>query len=122
MSTTFFAIVSILMSVAAQFCLKAGMSESAVKTAMAGAGLGQAMWAVVGNRYIVGGFVLYGLGAVVWLSVLSKWEVSRAYPMVGLGFVMTAAIGALLGEHVTVYRWLGILLISVGVALIGKSA
>ena len=122
MNTSLLAVASILTSVAAQFCLKAGMSDSAVKATIAhSAGLWQTAWAVFSNRYIVGGFVLYGLGAVVWLSVLSKWEVSRAYPMVGLGFVVTALIGGLLGEQVTAQRLLGIVLIAAGVALIGRA-
>ena len=122
MSTTLLALVSIVMSVAAQFCLKAGMSDRNVKAAISDAGIWQAMCAVFGNPYIIGGFVLYGLGAVVWLSVLSKWEVSRAYPLVGLGFVLTAVVGAWLGEQVTMSRIAGVLLIAAGVALIGKAA
>lgn len=60
---------------------------------------------VMTNKYVVGGFVLYGLGAVIWLGVLSKWDVSKAYnPPVGLGFVFTVLVGLMLGEQVSALR------------------
>lgn len=64
------------------------------------------------------GFMLYGLGAVVWLGVLSKWDVSKAYPLVGLGFMLTVIIGFMLGEQVTWIRFMGVVMISVGVWLV----
>lgn len=76
---------------------------------------------VLTDRYVLGGFVLYGLGAVVWLGVLSKWDVSKAYPLVGLGFLFTVAIGFLLGEEVSVPRVIGVALICAGVFLVGRS-
>ena len=73
------------------------------------------------DKYVLGGFLLYGLGAVVWLAVLSKWDVSKAYPLVGLGFVFTVGIGFLIGEQVTTPRVIGVLLICSGVFLVGRS-
>ena len=73
------------------------------------------------NGFIIAGFMLYGLGAVAWLAVLARWDVSKAYPLVGLGFVFTAAIGWTIGEHVGLGRALGIALICLGVILVGRS-
>jgi drug/metabolite transporter (DMT)-like permease len=53
--------------------------------------------------------------------VLFKLDVSKAYPLVGLGFVFTAVIGALLGEQVTSTRVLGIVFICLGVFIVGRS-
>lgn len=75
----------------------------------------------VTNKYVIVGFLLYGLGAVVWLGVLSKWDVSKAYPLVGLGFVFTVGIGFLAGEQLSVARVSGVFLICAGVFLVGKS-
>ena len=58
---------------------------------------------------------------VVWLGVLSKWDVSKAYPLVGLGFVLTVAIGFLVGEDVTLTRAMGVALICAGVFVVGRS-
>ncbi len=70
---------------------------------------------------IIGGFTLYGLGALIWLSVLSNWEVSKAYPLVGLGFVLTAIVGFAIGESLSVQRLVGILLICTGVWVVARS-
>ena len=121
MNTFLLAILSIIISVMAQFSLKAGMASEAVKQAMA-QGLSLAtVFTVFFNKFVFLGFALYGLGAVVWLGVLSKWEVSKAYPMVGLGFAMTALVGMLLGEQVSVLRLGGVVLICSGVTLIARS-
>lgn len=115
MNTLLLAVLSIVISVAAQFSLKAGMS--AVKAGMEPAGL----VATFTNKFVLLGFVLYGLGAVVWLGVLSKWDVSKAYPLVGLGFAMTAMVGIFLGEQVSLLRLAGVTLICAGVVLIART-
>jgi multidrug transporter EmrE-like cation transporter len=115
------ALLSIAMSVMAQFCLKAGMGSPAVRAVLTqplGAGTG---WTVLTHHYVVLGFVLYGLGAVIWLAVLAHWDVSKAYPLVGLGFIVSVAVGAWLGEQVTLERLAGVLLICAGVALVARS-
>jgi multidrug transporter EmrE-like cation transporter len=121
MSTFAIALVSILFSVAAQFSLKAGMSSEAVRASLAQPFSIKTTPLILFNGHIVLGFLLYGLGAVVWLMVLSRWEVSKAYPIVGLGFLFTALVGYWLGEAVSVYRLAGIALICVGILLVGKN-
>ena len=121
MTTLFIAFLSICFSVAAQFSLKAGMASASVRSALSEPMSAGTIFAVMLNKYVAGGFLLYGLGAVVWLSVLSKWDVSKAYPMVGFGFLMTLAVGAVLGEQVSLVRVLGTILICGGVFLIARS-
>lgn len=121
MNTLTVAILSISLSVIAQFCLKIGMSNFEVKTAMSLPFSIHSTFIILINKFVLGGFLLYGLGAVIWLGVLSKWDVSKAYPLVGLGFVFTAIIGLLVGEQVTFQRGVGIALISLGVLLVGRS-
>lgn len=121
MKTLLIAIISIALSVAAQFSLKAGMSGEGLKATLAEPYTLRTLLNVLTDRYVLGGFVLYGLGAVVWLGVLSKWDVSKAYPLVGLGFLFTVAIGFLLGEEVSVPRVIGVALICAGVFLVGRS-
>jgi multidrug transporter EmrE-like cation transporter len=121
MNTFLFAVLCILFSVAAQFLLKAGMSDGEIKTAFAQPlGIASAL-TIFSNLFILGGFTLYGLGALAWLGVLSQWDVSKAYPLVGLGFAFTVAIGWLIGEQVTLLRALGVAFICTGVVLVGRS-
>ena len=65
----------------------------------------------------------YALGAVVWLLVLARLPLSAAYPFVGLGFVLTMAIGLFaLGEQLTPGRIAGTILIAAGCVLVARSA
>jgi len=113
--TAALAFISIMLSVAAQFALKAGMTATA--SAKADAILSR----VVVNQWIWLGFAAYGLGALVWLSVLSRWDVSKAYPLVGGGFAVTLVVGYFLGENVTPTRMIGVAVICVGIALVSNS-
>lgn len=121
MNTFLIAILSIAISVAAQFSLKAGMSSVVVKEALSQPFEFQTVLTVFFNKFVLGGFVLYGLGAIVWLAVLSKWDVSKAYPLVGLGFALTVGVGYLMGEHVTISRVVGVVLICSGVFVMGRT-
>lgn len=121
MKTLFIAIFSVILSVGAQFCLKAGMSSSAVKDALALPFSHRTAIVVLTDKFVFGGFFLYGLGAIVWLGVLSKWEVSKAYPLVGLGFALTLLVGAVFGEQISQMRILGVAFICAGVFLVGRS-
>ena len=115
------ALMSIALSVAAQFAMKAGMSGPGTKAALNEPFALGTVWTVLSNGYVVGGFLLYGIGAVFWLRVLGAWDVSKAYPMVGLGFALTAIIGSMIGEQVTPSRAVGVALICAGVYLTGRS-
>ena len=121
MNPLIIAIISIALSVGAQFSLKAGMSGAEIKAVLAQPFGLRSLFAILTDRYVVLGFLLYGLGAIVWLGVLSKWDVSKAYPLVGLGFVFTVAIGFMVGEEVTLSRIAGVGLICAGVFLVGRN-
>lgn len=113
------ALASIAMSVAAQFCMRHGMQQPPWWTASGPGGPGPVLESLA-RPWVLAGLAAYAAGALVWLRVLADWEVSRAYPLVGLGFVLSAGIGYLLGEAVTPVRLFGALLIAAGVALIGR--
>lgn len=115
------ALASITLSVIAQFMLKAGMSSPAVKAVLSEPLGLQTAFAVLLNPKVLAGFMFYGLGAVVWLAVLARWDVSKAYPLVGLGFAMTVMIGLVLGEQVSLVRAIGVALICAGVFVVSRT-
>ena len=62
------------------------------------------------------------MSAILWVVVLSNVEVSMAYPMVSLGYVMVVIVSWLfLGESVGWLRTGGLLLIIGGVVMISRS-
>ena len=80
-------------------------------------------FAIVTNPWFILGMSCYAVSIGAWLMVLSKVEVSAAYPLLSIGYVITAIVGALfLGEHVGLARIAGIGLICGGLTLIAQSA
>lgn len=78
---------------------------------------------LAGNLYLWGGLVCFAGSILVWLGVLSRIPVSVAYPMASLGYIVAAVGGAVfLGEVITLWRALGLLLICAGVFVVAQSA
>ena len=121
MKIFFVALLSIVFSVAAQFSLKAGMSSAKTKAVLADGSALEGIVAIMGNSAIMAGFLLYGLGALVWLKVLAEWDVSKAYPMVGLGFALSMGVGLVMGDQITIQRCFGTAIICAGVWMVASS-
>jgi multidrug transporter EmrE-like cation transporter len=76
---------------------------------------------VLRSPIVMGGLALYGGSAILWLGVLSKVPVSRAYPFAALAVVLTTLAGRfLLGEPLGGVQIVGISLICIGVVLLGS--
>jgi multidrug transporter EmrE-like cation transporter len=74
------------------------------------------------NPFIIAGLACYVLSVLVWLMVLSRVEVSFAYPLLSVGYVVTAFAGLLFfDENMGFIRWMGILVICLGVYLITRT-
>lgn len=74
------------------------------------------------NVFILLGLLCYVVSVVVWMLVLSRVDVSFAYPFLSVGYVLTAVLGyALFNEDLTAYRIAGIALICIGVSVLARS-
>jgi multidrug transporter EmrE-like cation transporter len=72
---------------------------------------------------IVGGIACYVVSVVLWVLALSRVDVSIAYPMLSIGYVVNAvAAWALFGEALTPMRIVGIAVIILGVYLLVGSS
>lgn len=124
MNWSLFALIifSVSLSAIAQIVLKTGMSSPSVTHVMKlGSPFEMAMQIAL-NPWVVGGLGLYFFGAMVWLFVLAKIDVSVAYPFVGLGFILTMILGKyVMGDDITVSRLVGTLFVAAGVVLIARS-
>jgi multidrug transporter EmrE-like cation transporter len=120
---TFLAIlVSVGLAAVAQVVLKAGVSSAAVSAALLSGSRWSVATAMVGSPLVWLGMCLYVGGALVWLVVLTRVEVSLAYPFVAIGFVLTMLLGWLLqGDSIGLMRISGTLLIAAGVVLVARS-
>src|SRR3954466_561084 len=71
---------------------------------------------------LLAGCACYAVSLVVWIMGLSRIEVSIAYPLLSLGYVINAAAAwYLFGESLTVMRVAGIGLIIAGVFLVART-
>ena len=113
-------LVTVALSAVAQIALKAGVSALKLTE---GQDIVSLMLAVAASPFIWLGLVIYGLSVLAWLWVLSKVDVSFAYPFVGLSFVLTVVMGAvILHENVSPLRIAGVFLVICGCVLISRSA
>ncbi len=79
-------------------------------------------WQLATEPHIMGGLGFYVISVVVWIMALSRVEVSIAYPMLSIGYVVNAlAAWWLFGEAVSLTRLAGIGVIIVGVYIVSRS-
>lgn len=121
MNTIFIILFSVLLNCAAQLCMKSGMlSVGEISGGLQG--FLSAVPHMITNIALWGSAVCYVLSIALWLVVLSKVDVSYAYPFLSIGYVLSAVAGHyLFAENVTPIRILGIAVICVGVILISRS-
>jgi multidrug transporter EmrE-like cation transporter len=111
----------VLLNAAAQLLLKAG--TNAIGAFDFSAGNVVPVGAKIATEpYIVCGVGCYIVSVVIWILALSRTQVSLAYPMLSIGYVVNAvAAWYLFGEAVTVTRLAGIGIIVLGVFIVARS-
>ncbi len=111
----------VLLNAGAQLMLKAGMGQIG-HFDFSMANVMPIAVKVMGNPPIITGLAMYVMSVVVWLLVLSRVQVSFAYPMLSIGYVVNAfAANYFFGEPLTSMRMLGIFIIISGVYLVAQS-
>ena len=114
-------LTGVLLNAAAQLLLKAG-TNSIGAFAFAADNVVPVGAKLVANPFIAGGLGCYAISVVVWIMALSRVEVSLAYPMLSIGYVVNAlAAWYLFGEALTAQRMIGIGTIIVGVFLLSRT-
>lgn len=114
-------LLSVAISAFAQIALKAGMGSQAVQRALANGMRVSTLLDVAFNPFVLLGLFLYFSSAAVWLLVLSKVEVSFAYPFVALGFLLTALLGRFFfHDSFSAGKIIGTLLIMAGVVVLAR--
>jgi drug/metabolite transporter (DMT)-like permease len=111
----------VLLNALAQLFLKKGMTAlghfafSITETA-------PALMRAAFNPFILAGLLSYMVSVVIWMLVLSRADVSFAYPFLSVGYIVTAVAAYLLfGESLSAVRVAGIALICLGVILISRT-
>lgn len=70
---------------------------------------------------IIGGMVFFGTSSILWIKVLTGAELSQAYPLVSLSYLIVTVLSCLLfREQFTVQKVIGIVVIMSGVIMLNK--
>lgn len=116
-------LVSIAFAVGGQLMLKAAMDAvGRIGTAEVQAA-GEYLSRAVREPRLWLGLTLFGFSAAFWLVVLSRVPLSLAYPFVGVSYVVVVLLARFaLNEPVPPLRWVGVVVVAVGIAIVGISS
>ncbi|HYN88132.1 MAG TPA: EamA family transporter [Ardenticatenaceae bacterium] len=109
-------LLSVAIGVVGQLLLKQGMSRRP------GFRLRE-LAALAWDPAIVGGFGCYGVSTLLYLQALARLDLSLAYPTLSLGYVLVIVLSKVLfREPMSRIRWVAVVMICAGVALVGLGA
>ncbi|CAN5379636.1 SMR family transporter [soil metagenome] len=118
--TFLFILTGVLLNACAQLLLKAGVRPLGTLT-LDRSELWATATSVATQLPILAGLGCYVLSVVLWIVALSRVDVSVAYPMLSLGYVVNAvAAWWLFGEALGPARCIGMLLILAGVFVMSR--
>ena len=114
-------IIGVSLNAAAQLLMKAG-TNAVGYFEFTPANILPIGWKLATEWHIVTAVVFYVVSMAMWILALSRVQVSIAYPMLSLGYVMTAlAAWWLFGEALNPIKIIGIGVIIFGVVLLFKA-
>jgi drug/metabolite transporter (DMT)-like permease len=115
-------LLSVALAAVAQLTLKHGMNQVTESSGVLQLNT-KSLSAVISTPMVWAGLVLFGLSAFVWLAVLSRTELSFAYPFASITYVLILLFDRFwLNETVPPIRWAGVAFIAVGIVLVAQSA
>jgi multidrug transporter EmrE-like cation transporter len=113
-----FLVIAIALGAFGQVALKQGMSKISLSS---GAGMAVGVVRAIFTPYVFLGFLLYAISSCFWLVVISKWNLSYAYPMIAIGYIGVVFLSRIFfKEHVTPMQWVGIVLMCGGLAIVTR--
>ena len=117
MNRTLAILVSVVLTVAGQLLVKHGINL--LVDLDFSRGLVQGFLRVFSSPIVLAGTAVYAISVLVWLYALSSVDLSFAYPLGSVSYVLIVlASWLMLGESIAPVRWVGIGLICFGVGLV----
>jgi drug/metabolite transporter (DMT)-like permease len=115
-------VIATVLSGAGHVLLSKAMRAVGDLTEAPAAHLGAMVLRAVTNPWLLGGLILQTAFFVMYLTLLSRTQVSQLLPMTALDYVVVALLARIvLADAVTPTRWAGIALIIVGVFLVSRT-
>ena len=74
------------------------------------------------NSYFLLGCAAYAVAVILWFYLLSRYDLSYIYPFTALLYVGTLlGAGVFLEETIPLSRWVGVVIIVIGVSLLSRA-
>ncbi|MCL1888918.1 MAG: EamA family transporter [Desulfovibrionaceae bacterium] len=113
-------IFSVLLNASAQLFIKEGMSRIG-RVSMSPGDLLFLVGKAVVSPPIIMGMGAYAASIVIWMVVLSRVNVSLAYPFLSIGYIVTAVLAYFLfNEPLGAQKIVGILVICTGIVILSS--
>ncbi|HNR86828.1 MAG TPA: SMR family transporter [Spirochaetota bacterium] len=111
-------IAGVASNVVAQVMLKSGMKG--LDLIQSSAGTNEKLRAVILNKFVWGGLAFYGLGFVLYSIVLSKIELSKAYPVASVASIVLITVISIvfLTETLNFQKVVGITFALIGIMIL----
>jgi drug/metabolite transporter (DMT)-like permease len=114
--------VAVIISVFGQVSLKVAMNQVGAIDAESLVRPMETLMRVFSTPLVWLGLGCYGVSALLWLVVLSRLDLSYAYLMLASMYVLIPLVSWLfLGERIPPLRWLGMVVVVLGVVIVAKS-
>jgi drug/metabolite transporter (DMT)-like permease len=111
-----------VLTTAGQIALKTGVSDPGLANLLGSAGPGAFLVRALLTPLVITGLILYVASTGLWLVILARADISFAFPLVSMGFVLTVGYAHfVLNEQVSITRLAGVALIMIGVVFISRS-
>ncbi len=120
-SSVLLILLSISIAVGGQLLIKIGINRIGMVNSGSYDFLKQFFLGVIKSPMILTGLFLYVISAAIWLIVLSVVDLSFAYPFLGFTYVLVLVLSKfILKEDVNPLRWIGAVIITIGVIVISR--
>ena len=113
----------ILAGYSALLCLGQGLFKLAAPAGGLRVGSQKFIVNLILNPVFVSGCIIYALSTFAWVAILTRFQLSFAYPLViAFSILLTFSMGILLfKEQITLHKLVGVTMVALGVVVLSKS-
>ncbi|MBE0477712.1 EamA family transporter [Candidatus Aerophobetes bacterium] len=113
--------ISVLLGALGQVCMKSGMSHLG-PISLRFSTIFTTIFQMLSSPFVLLGLFLYAVSTIFWLTVLSRLDLSYAYPMISVSYALVLIFSWIFfQERFGLMRFFGVLLICGGVFLVSRS-
>lgn len=115
-----YALLTILVATSGQLILKIGIEKSLINNNLKSLTNFSEFLLVFIHPLILLGLLFYAFSALLWIVVLTELNLSVAYPILGLSYVLVLFFSYIfLGESLSAFKIFGTIFVLIGIIFIG---